>query len=168
MALEIERKFLVVDESWKNSVVSSAHIRDGLVASNNDRKVRIRISDSVATIALKGPHVGIARAEFEYFIPLSDAEKIMQTMCDIHLLEKRRHLVPYQGVNWLIDVYEGLLKGVVLADVEMKTIDQSLTIPPWIGQEVTGDPEFRKAKDMFSETDGTREIGLSLRCHIPK
>ena len=150
MAMEIERKFLVVDESWSSLVVSSTHIRDGLVASGNGRKVRVRISDSAATIALKGPHIGIARAEFEYDIPLSDAEKIMRTMCDIHVLEKRRHLVPYQGVNWQIDVYEGLLKGIVLADVEMKTIDQLLTIPPWIGREVTGDPEYRK-HHMFSE-----------------
>jgi CYTH domain-containing protein len=66
MAIEIERKYLIADESWKNSVVGSVHIRDGLIANDNDRKVRVRIYDKSATITLKGHHAGITRAEFEY------------------------------------------------------------------------------------------------------
>ena len=66
MAIEIERKFLIADESWKHSVVCSVHIRDGLIANDNDRKVRVRIYDKSATITLKGHHAGITRAEFEY------------------------------------------------------------------------------------------------------
>jgi adenylate cyclase len=80
MALEIERKFLVADDSWRHSAARRVHIRDGLVATDNGRKVRIRISDESATIAVKGPRAGITRAEFEYAIPPSDAEEIMRTL----------------------------------------------------------------------------------------
>ena len=149
MALEIERKFLVVDDSWKNSIKRSVHIRDGLIASDNGRKVRVRISDQSATITIKGQHIGITRPEFEYPIPLSDAEELLR-MCERHHLEKRRYFVPYEGLNWQIDVYEGILKGIVLAEIEMKKENQTFKIPPWIGREVTTDPKFRKV-NMFSE-----------------
>jgi CYTH domain-containing protein len=154
MAIEIERKFLIADESWKHSVVGSVYIRDGLIANYNDRKVRVRIYDKSATITLKGHHAGITRAEFEYPIPLSDAEEIIRTMCDDHVLEKRRYFVPYEGINWEIDAYEGILNGIVLAEIELKTMDQTLTIPQWIGREVTGDPKYRKI-NMFAERMST-------------
>ena len=144
MALEIERKFLVADDSWRHSAIRRVHIRDGLVATDNVRKVRIRISDESATIAVKGPRAGITRAEFEYAIPLSDAKEIIQTLPGERVLEKWRHLIPYEGVNWEVDVYEGILKGVVLAEVEMRTPNQKLNLPPWIGQEVTGNPKYKK------------------------
>jgi len=144
MALEIERKFLVADDSWRHSAIRHIHIRDGLVATDNVRKVRIRISDESATIAVKGPRIGITRAELEYAIPLLDAEEIIQTLPDERVLEKWRHLVPFEGVNWEVDVYEGILKGVVLAEIEMRAPNQKLSIPPWIGQEVTGNPQYKK------------------------
>ena len=144
MALEIERKFLLTDDSWKNFVIREVHIRDGLIATDNDRKVRVRISDMSATIAIKGRRVGTTRVEFEYTIPLSDAEEIIRTLPSERILEKRRHFVSYQGANWEIDVYEGILKGVVLAEIEMKTPNQKLSIPHWIGREVTSDPQYRK------------------------
>jgi adenylate cyclase len=82
MPLEIERKFLVASDSWKNSVARSVRIRDGLIASNNGQKARVRISDDAATIALKSRRRGLVRTEFEYEIPYSDAEEIMRTMCE--------------------------------------------------------------------------------------
>ena len=144
MALEIERKFLVANDSWRHSASRRVHIRDGLVATDNVRKVRIRISDETATIAVKGPRAGITRAEFEYAIPLSDAQEIIRTLPQERVLEKWRHLVPHEGVNWEVDVYEGLLKGIVLAEIEMRTPNQKLSVPPWIGQEVTGNPKYKK------------------------
>ena len=149
MALEIERKFLVIDDSWKNSIIRSVHIRDGLIASDNGRKVRVRISNQSATITIKGQHVGVARPEFEYSIPLSDAEELLR-MCGSRHLEKRRYFVPHEGLNWQIDVYEGMLKGFVLAEIEMKTANQTFNVPRWIGREVTTDPKFRKV-NMFAE-----------------
>ena len=144
MAVEIERKFLVANDQWKKSVTGSVHIRDGLVAYDHGKKVRVRIADNRATLTIKGYRAGIARGEFEYPIPLSDAEDIFRTMCEGQVLEKRRHLVSFDGMRWEVDVYEGLLAGVVIAEVEMATANQTIAIPDWVGQEVTGDPKYRK------------------------
>ena len=141
--LAAKRKFLVVNDQWKRSIAGSVHIRDGLVAYENGKKVRIRITDDRATLTLKGYHAGLARGEFEYPIPLCDAEDIMRTMCG-HVLAKRRYLIFFEAMKWEIDVYEGLLAGVVLAEVEMAAVTQHVAIPDWAGQEVTGDPEYRK------------------------
>ena len=88
MAVEIERKFLVVDHGWKNSIARSVRIRDGLIANNNGQKVRVRIANGVATIAIKSRRRGPARAEFEYAIPYSDAEEMLRTMCGGNVLDK--------------------------------------------------------------------------------
>jgi CYTH domain-containing protein len=84
------------------------------------------------------------RTEFEYAIPYSDALEILQTTCDGRVLEKVRHVVPYAGSLWHVDVYEGILTGVVLAEVELQLADQELDLPPWIGEEVTNDSRYRK------------------------
>jgi CYTH domain-containing protein len=144
MTLEIERKFLVANHGWKDCVVRSVRIRDGLIANNNGHKARVRIANDVATIALKSRRRGLVRTEFEYAIPYSDAEEILRTMCDGNLLDKVRHFVPHAGNIWHVDVYEGLLDGVVLAEIELTDADQKLTLPDWIGAEVTSDPRYRK------------------------
>ena len=144
MPLEIERKFLVVNEGWKGSVTRSVRIRDGLIANNNGHKARVRISGDGATIALKSRRRGLVRTEFEYAIPYSDAEEIFRTICDGEVLEKVRHFVPHDGMTWLVDAYEGILSGVVLAEIELAQADQVLKLPDWIGEEVTGDPMHRK------------------------
>ena len=150
MAVEIERKFLVANDLWKRSVTGSVHMLDGLVVYDNGKKVRVRIADGRATLTLKGFRAGISRGEFEYPIPLSDAEDIIRTMCDGHVLEKRRHFLLFDGMRWEVDVYEGLLAGVVIAEVEMATSNQTVAIPDWVGREVTGDPIYRKT-NMFHE-----------------
>ena len=144
MAVEIERKFLVADHGWKNSIARSVRICDGLIANNNGQKVRVRIANGVATIAIKSRRRGPARTEFEYAIPYSDAEEMLRTMCGGNVLDKVRHFVSYAGNTWQIDVYEGLLEGVVLAEIELTDADQKLTLPDWIGEEVTADPTYRK------------------------
>jgi adenylate cyclase len=144
MALEIERKFLVANDDWKNSIVRSVRIRDGLIANNKGHKARVRIANDVATIALKSWRIGLARTEFEYAIPYSDAEEMLRTMCDGNVIDKVRHFVSHAGDIWQVDVYEGLLDGVVLAEIELTDADQRLTRPDWIGAEVTSDPKYRK------------------------
>jgi adenylate cyclase len=138
MAVEIERKFLVADHGWKNSIARSVRIRDGLIANNNGQQ------GQVATIAIKSRRRGPARTEFEYAIPYSDAEEMLRTMCSSNVLDKVRHFVSYASNTWQIDVYEGLLEGVVLAEIELTDADQKLTLPDWIGEEVTADPTYRK------------------------
>jgi len=144
MPLEIERKFLVANSGWKSAVTGRIRIRDGLIASNNGHKARVRISDAKATITLKSRRIGPTRTEFEYAIPCSDAEEMLRTMCDGHVLDKVRHFVSHAGATWQVDVYDGILNGVVLAEIELERADQKLELPDWIGKEVTGDPSYRK------------------------
>jgi adenylate cyclase len=144
MTLEIERKFLVANEGWKTAVLRSVRIRDGLIANNKGNKARVRIANDVATIALKSRRRGSVRTEFEYTIPSTDAEEMLRTMCDGNVLDKVRHFVLHAGNTWQVDVYEGLLDGVVLAEIELADADQKLILPDWIGAEVTSDPKYRK------------------------
>jgi adenylate cyclase len=114
------------------------------VAATNGRKARVRIIDERATIAIKGERKGLGRSEFEYCIPVFDAEEILSTMCDDHVLEKVRHYVAHGGLVWEIDVYDGLLKGVTIAEVELDRPDRVLELPDWVGSEITGDLRYSK------------------------
>jgi adenylate cyclase len=108
--VEIERKFLVANDEWRQSVVRSVSIRDGLIAVYKDRKVRVRISGDIATIAIKGPRIGIVRPEFEYEIPIVDAARMFATMCQDDTLEKQRFFVEDAEATWHVDVYSGILQ----------------------------------------------------------
>jgi CYTH domain-containing protein len=143
--IEIERKFLVTNNEWRQLAVRSVRLRDGLIAAYKDRKVRVRIAgDHIATVAIKGPRIGITQAEFEYEIPIADAERMLSTMCQDDTLEKERFFVEDAGGTWHVDVYSGILQGVVIAEIELKHESQELILPRWIGKEVTGDPSFKK------------------------
>jgi adenylate cyclase len=145
MPLEIERKFLVVNDAWKRDALKGEHMRDGLVARFGDGKVRIRLTESGAWLTIKGPRKGITRLEFEYEIPRSHAEHMLQTFClEYPILEKVRYTVPFSGLDWTVDVYMGPLSGVVFAEIELQHPDQPLQLPPWVGEEVTNNPRFRK------------------------
>src|SRR5580704_8828002 len=129
MPFEVERKFLVANDGWKAGVVRSVFLRDRLIASSNGNKVRIRIADEKATVTIKGPRKVMRRAEFEYGIPMSDAEAILKHQAN---------------VTWEIDVYEGSLQGVVIAEIELRHENLTIELPDWIGQEITRDPRYRK------------------------
>lgn len=144
MAIEIERKFLLAGDGWRKLAVRQERLRDGLLAATADRKVRVRIYDAKATLTVKAKAGGIHNAEYEYEIPRADAEELLAQHCDDNLLTKIRHYVPYKGFMWEIDVYEGLLAGVVLAEVEIPRDDTDVPLPPWIGAEVTGQPDYKK------------------------
>ena len=163
MPLEIERKFLIANPSWKNSIIRSIRIRDGLIASNNGHKARVRISDAKANITLKSRRLGSTRTEFEYAIPYSDAEEILRTMCDGHVLDKTRHFVSHAGATWYVDVYEGILNGVALAEIELDSADQKIELPDWIGKEVTGDSSYRKVNLLAQRIAALGENGSALQ-----
>jgi CYTH domain-containing protein len=158
MALEIERKFLVANDGWKNSVARRVRIRDGLIANNKGQKARVRIADDAATIALKGRKRGLVRNEFEYAIPFSDAEEMLYLMCDGNVLDKIRHFIPHGSDTWQVDVYEGLLNGVVLAEIELADANQKLTLPDWIGADVTADPRYRKINMVAARLAGNASL----------
>jgi len=144
MALEIERKFLVRDESWRARCAHQYEIRDGLIAIADGRKVRVRICDQRATLTVKTKTESLANNEFEYEIPLSDAEELLAHHCLRQALAKTRYVVPHGRHVWHVDVYKGILEGVVLAEVELPSETADLVLPPWIGREVTGNPDYKK------------------------
>ena len=142
--LEIERKFLVADGSWQAHAVRHEHLQDGLISHSAERKVRVRIRDGSATLTIKAKREGIRDIEFEYPIPLSDARELLASHCGDLTLEKTRYYVPHGAFVWHVDVYDGLLDGVVLAEVELPGEHADLPLPRWVGAEVTGRPEYRK------------------------
>jgi len=156
MGLEIERKFLVANEGWKTVVIRSVRIRDGLIANNKGHKARVRIANDVATIALKSRRRGPARTEFEYAIPYSDAEEMLRTMCDGNVF------VSHEGNNWYVDVYEGILNGVVLAEIELADARQEFALPDWIGAEVTSDPRYRKVNMIADRVANQKSADTAL------
>jgi CYTH domain-containing protein len=144
MAVEIERKFLLKNDDWRRVVARSERLWDGLIAAGDGRKVRVRIYEGRATLTVKSKREGGHRFEFEYEIPKSDAEEMLRFQCGRYVLEKMRHYVSFAGHEWHIDVYEGLLEGVILAEVELDSVGQQFTLPDWAGEDVTDRPEYRK------------------------
>lgn len=109
----------MASEEWREKCVGSVRIVDGLVAVTAGRKVRVRIADDEAFITLKGARTGLARDEFEYPIPREDADKLLASHCDNMILSKTRYFVVEDGFTFEVDVYDGLLSGVVLAEAEL-------------------------------------------------
>lgn len=144
MKQEIERKFLIIDESWRGAVTSVRHLRDGLIAVFGGGKVRVRVEGARAWIALKGPRAGCARLEFEYDVPLPDAERMLKDICGDNVIEKTRYIVVHDGRAWEIDVHHGELAGLTYAEVELEAETAILTKPDWVGAEITGDPAYSK------------------------
>jgi adenylate cyclase len=144
MATEIERKFLVTNDGWRRHCTRIERIRDGLIARTGNRKVRVRICGERATIAIKAKDKGFTDAEFEYEIPMADAEELLASHCGEYLLTKIRHYVPYGGFTWQVDVYDGILAGVTLAEVELPRADVDVPLPDWVGEEVTGKRGYKK------------------------
>lgn len=153
MAVEIERKFLVANDSWRRFCAGQERLKDGLIAASHNRKVRVRIYENRATLTVKTGREGRTRHEFEYEIPMKDAEELITLHCSQNVLTKVRHTVPHRGFTWEVDVYEGLLAGVVLAEVELEDADADVPLPGWIGPEVTGDPRYRKINMLNARRD---------------
>src|SRR4051794_17306595 len=119
MPMEIERRFLVVSDEWRTSVVYYRRLRQGYLARTPAGLVRVRRSDATASIAVKGPRDGISRVEFEYPIPAEEADAMLRDLCAKPLVEKVRHWVQHAGMTWEVDVYGAGATGLVLAEVEL-------------------------------------------------
>jgi CYTH domain-containing protein len=150
VAHEIERKFLVVGDWWRDQVVRRERLVDGLLATSTGRKVRVRLYETRATVAIKTRRQARTRSEFEYEIPRADAERLLKAECGGRVVAKTRHFIPYAGFTWEVDVYEAPLDGVVLAEVELAAVDEDPPLPAWVGREVTEDPAFHKQR-LFAE-----------------
>ncbi len=145
MAQEIERKFLVRDDGWRDGVTGSMAIRQGYLSTSAKATVRIRIFDDArAVLTLKGPPEGISRAEFEYDVPLADGMAMLE-LARPNVVEKRRHLVPHGAHTWEVDVFEGSHAGLVVAEVELDDADEEVQLPDWAGKEVSHDDRYANA-----------------------
>lgn len=144
MAAEIERKFLVKDDSWRG-LGEGSHYRQGYLSTQPDRTVRVRVAAGKGFLTIKGRTVGATRAEYEYAIPLQDADAMLDELCERPLIEKTRYRIGYQGQIWEVDEFEGENAGLVVAEVELATADQVVALPDWVGEEVTTDPRYYNA-----------------------
>lgn len=144
MGQEIERKFLVAGESWRENVRSSVRIRQGYVARADAAVVRVRqIEGAAAFLTIKSTQPGLVRAEFEYEIPPADAEALLREACAAPLIVKLRHHLDWKGKAWVVDEFEAALAGLVLAEVELDSANEAVDIPTWAAREVTDDPAYR-------------------------
>lgn len=152
MKIEIERQFLVRNDDWRRQVTRTAHLRDGLILRGDGAKLRVRCDGERAFLTFKTPRAGTVRREFEYEIPVGDAELLIRDHCIGQILAKTRHFVEADGLVWTVDVYEGLLHGIVIAEVELEREDQEIALPSWVGAEVTGREEYRKSNMLAAAT----------------
>lgn len=139
--LEIERKYLLESMDWKlESIQSVTHIKQGYLFEDQDKSVRIRTRADQAFLTIKMGK-GVARNEFEYVIPVTDAEEMIEK-ASLVCLEKDRYVIHCKGHEWEIDVFKGKYEGLVLAEIELTNESDEIDLPSWIGQEVTHDPAY--------------------------
>lgn len=141
MGTEIERKFLIKGNDWKKNS-KAVLFRQGYLSTVKERTVRVRTIDNKGFLTIKGITVGATRAEYEYEISVSDANEMLDSLCEKPIIEKTRTKIEYKGLIWEVDEFFGENEGLVVAEVELVSEDQEPAIPEWIGEEVTGDPRY--------------------------
>jgi adenylate cyclase len=142
MGFEIERKFLVSGDSWRDLVLRRTSMRQAYLTPNGRTSIRVRIKDnSSATLTIKNRGAQLRRLELEYPIPILDAESLISLRSG-SVIEKVRHIVVDSGATWEIDVFAGENEGLIIAEVELRDENQHVVLPPWIGAEVTGQTQY--------------------------
>ncbi|TAN49406.1 MAG: CYTH domain-containing protein [Methylococcaceae bacterium] len=142
MAIEIERKFLLANESWRAAISQSIPMRQGYLNREQHCSVRVRTSSEKAWLNIKSATIGAERQEFEYEIPLADANAMLNGLSQQPLIEKVRHLVMHQGHLWEIDEFSGDNAGLIVAEIELSHADEAFAHPAWLGKEVTMDVRY--------------------------
>ena len=142
MPKEIERKFLVKNDTWRDA--SGTRYRQGYLSSVKERTVRVRTIEDKGYLTIKGIAVGATRLEFEYEIPRDDADTLLD-MCEQPLIEKNRYKLEHEGFIWEVDEFFGENQGLIIAELELESEDQQFPIPDWVGEEVTGDSRYFNA-----------------------
>jgi adenylate cyclase len=139
MATEIERKFLVQGTQWRTG--PRTRINQGYLNRDKARTVRVRTRGDQAFLTIKGPTHEASRAEFEYEIPLADAEELLK-LCDGPIIDKHRYIVIHDGSKWEVDEFHGDNSGLVVAEIELQSKEEPFTRPSWLGREVTDDNRY--------------------------
>jgi adenylate cyclase len=143
MGVEIERKFLLRGDGWR-SQGTPVLLRQGYLSSQRERVVRVRIEGGQAMLTIKGASVGTSRGEWEYPIPLADADELLP-LCEQPLIEKYRRRIDFQGLVWEVDEFLGANAGLLVAEVELTSAGQHVDLPDWIGDEVSDDARYFNA-----------------------
>ena len=141
MAIEIEHKYIVVDDSYKSLATSHSEMSQGYLNRNPERTVRIRVKDNQGFITVKGKNKGDSRLEFEYEVPVEDA-KLMLDLCEPTVIRKTRWNVPFGGFIWEVDEFHGSLSPLVVAEIEIPSSDTEYPLPGFVGENVTGDARY--------------------------
>ena len=141
MAYEIEHKYLVINDSFREMATGKVDIRQGYLNRNPDRTVRVRTMGNKGFLTVKSRNHGAKRLEFEYEIPGREAEEILK-IAEPGIVEKTRWIVPFGGLIWEVDEFHGSQKGVIVAEVEIPELDHCYEKPPFIGQDITGNPDY--------------------------
>lgn len=142
MAIEIEHKFLPANDEWRQLVSHSVNIQQGYLTSVPTSSIRVRTSGDSAWLNIKSATIGNQRMEYEYPIPLSDAEEMIAELCKGSLITKTRHFVNHNAHTWEVDEFSGENSGLIVAEIELSKPDEDFSIPNWIGKEVTGDIRY--------------------------
>jgi adenylate cyclase len=142
MAIEIEHKFLLANNAWREHVSHSIIYKQGYLSSQATCSIRVRISDSQAWLNIKSATIGTQRHEYEYEIPLSDAHEILDNLCLKPVIEKTRHFVTHENNLWEIDEFDGENVGLIVAEIELDALEETFIKPDWVGAEVTQDMRY--------------------------
>jgi adenylate cyclase len=142
MGIEIERKFLLKDDSWRQVADAGTRYVQGYINGSANASVRVRIEGQHAKLNIKSARLGMRRQEFEYEIPLADAQVMLDDLCEKPLIDKVRYLVDVHGRHWEIDVFNGDNAGLVVAEIELQSEHDTVVLPAWAGKEVTDDPRY--------------------------
>ena len=141
VGLEIERKFLVVHNQWPRHQ-PGIYFKQGYISTHKTGVVRVRVAGKKAFLTVKGENKGSSRLEFEYQIPVQEAEVMLRELCRKPLIEKTRYSIKYRGKTWEIDEFHGENRGLIIAEVELESPEEVFLKPPWAAEDVTGDSRY--------------------------
>ncbi len=141
MAIEIERKFLVRNDSWKQAADAGTPMIQGYMLGDGLASVRVRLEGEEARLNIKSRTLGVRRQEYEYPIPVDDAREMLDTLCS-NTVSKVRYRVVHAGMTWEVDVFEGDNAGLIVAEIELASEDQEFAHPDWLGKEVSDDERY--------------------------
>lgn len=142
MSKEIERKFKIINDSYIAMARKCHNIRQAYLNRDPRSTVRVRIKDDHAFLTIKGLTCGCERDEWEYAIPMVDANEMINKCAGGIVIDKQRFIVEYDGFTWEIDVFHGCHEGLAIAEIELPSPETELKLPPFVGEEVTGDPRY--------------------------
>lgn len=142
MGIEIERKFLVKGDGWRSQSFRNVYYRQGYLNDAKSCSIRVRIAEDKAYLNIKSAILGIFRHEYEYEIPLAEANEMLDSFSLGAVIAKRRFFVEYAGHTWEVDVFDGDNDGLIVAEIELSAEDEAFDIPNWVGDEVSDDPRY--------------------------